>query len=244
MKKNVFIPLFICVIAFVQLSCKKETEVLSLASYNAYYPLQVGKMFVYRCDSTVPCCFNANLIIKSYLVKDTVESTFNDNEGRFSYRIFRYLRDTAELTPWTFAYTFYATPTGNNVEYVEDNFRFIKLQNPVANNISWKGNRYINTSSFDYLYLDNWDYSYQNIDNKFVTRGITYDSTVTISQVDEFDPDGPFDPNLSYQQRNFSTEVYAKGIGLVYKELLHWVWQGNAYEDGAYGVKLSLIKHN
>ena len=63
---------------------------------------------------------------------------------------------------------------------------------------------------------------------------------------DETSPEGPFDPD-SYQQRNYSVEVYAKGIGLVYKEFLHWTWQATPppahYENDSYGIKLSLIDY-
>ena len=241
MKKNIVLFGFLILIIA---SCKKESENLLYPKANEYYPLQIGKMFIYRCDSTVPCCFNASLITKSYQAMDTVESTFTDNSGRVSYRIYRYLRDTAETQPWRFAYTIVATPTIDQIEYQEENFRFIKLHNPVKNDFSWNGNSYINTSISENLYLDNWNYSYQKVNESYATKGIKYDSTATVLQIDDFSPEGPFDPNLSYQQRNYSVEVYAKGIGLVYKDFLHWVWQGNAYEDGAYGVRLSLLRHN
>ena len=77
----------------------------------------------------------------------------------------------------------------------------------------------------------------------FTTLEIAW-KVVTVAQQDEFSPDGPFDPTLDYQQRNYSIEVYAKGIGLVYKDLLHWTWQKPKYEDGSYGIRLTLIAHN
>jgi hypothetical protein len=54
-----------------------------------------------------------------------------------------------------------------------------------------------------------------------------------------------------YAEILFSKEVYAKNIGLVYKEFIHETWQppnanlvNGYYEEGSYGIKLSLIKHN
>lgn len=243
MKKITFVFCILLLLTFSFLSCKKESETLYYPPLDKYYPLAVGKMFIYRVDSTILPAFNASLITKSYQAMDTIESTFNDNSGRLSYRIFRYQRDTAGMDPWTFAYTFVATPANNQVEYVENNFRFIKLHSPIKNDFSWQGNAYINTKS-DNLYLDGWNYTYNNFGQKFTTSGITYDSTVTVAQQDEFSPDGPFDPTLDYQQRNYSVEVYAKGIGLVYKDLLHWTWQKPKYEDGSYGIRLTLISHN
>jgi hypothetical protein len=38
--------------------------------------------------------------------------------------------------------------------------------------------------------------------------------------------------------------VYAKGIGLIYKEFLHYEWQAPKYlEDRTYGIKLNLIDY-
>ena len=229
--------------------CAKESETLDIATINDYYPLKPGKTFLYRLDSTVLASFGSSLTIKSYQAKDSVESTFTDNQGRISYRIFRLLRDTAGLKPWQPAATFVATPTREAVEFVDNNLRFIKLHAPVTEGYAWKGHSYIDTKSLNTTvgYLDEWQYEYRDVGQPFKSFNTTYDSTVTIFQQDETTPPGPFDRN-NYQQRNLGTEVYAKGVGLVYKEFLHWTWQITPppakFEDGSYGVKLRLISHN
>ncbi|MDQ6813467.1 MAG: hypothetical protein M3040_07025, partial [Bacteroidota bacterium] len=166
-----------------------------------------------------------------------------------SYRIFRLIRDTAGLTPWQPAATFVATPTPQTVEFVDNNLRFIKLHAPVVEGYTWKGNSFIDAKSANSTvgFLDEWQYEYRNLGQPFTTLTTKYDSTVTVFQQDETTPPGPFNKN-NYQQRNFGTEVFAKGIGMVYKEFLHWTWQITPppakYEDGSYGVKLRLISHN
>ncbi|MCW3108220.1 MAG: hypothetical protein JWQ09_2726 [Segetibacter sp.] len=229
--------------------CKKESEALNTATLNDYFPLQTGKTFLYRLDSTVLASFGTSLTVKSYLAKDSIESTFTDNQGRLSYRIFRLIRDTAGLKPWQFAATFVATPTQQSVEFVDNNLRFIKLHAPITEGYTWKGHSYIDTKSLNttVAYLDEWEYEYRDQGLSYQLFNTTYDNTVTVFQQDETTPPGPFDPN-NYQQRNLGTEVYAKGVGLVYKEFLHWTWQTTPppakYEDGSYGVKLRLISHN
>lgn len=248
--KKVFSIVFLVMLLFAFFSCKKESETFQTASLNDYFPLITGKTYLYRLDSTVPVSFGNALAVKSYQAKDSIESTFTDNEGRLSYRIFRYTRDTAGLQPWTFAATFYATATDNQVEYVDNNLRFIKLHAPVTEGYTWMAHSFIDTKSFNTTvgYLDDWEYEYRNVDASYDVLNTTYDSTVTVFQHDETTPEGPFDPNLDVQIRTYGLEVYAKGIGLIYKEFLYWNWQRNPsppkYQDASYGVKLQLLSHN
>jgi hypothetical protein len=247
MKKIVAASFGIITILFFY-SCKKQTETFASASINNYYPLQTGKTYLYRLDSTIPAPFGASLIVKSYQAKDSIESTFIDNEGRESYRIFRYTRDTLATQPWRFAATYFATPANKTLEYVDNNLRFIKLHLPIREGYTWKAHSFIDTKSINtpISYLDEWEYEYRNVDENYKVLNKSFDSTITVFQHDETTPAGPFNPN-NYQQRNFGQEIYAKGVGLIYKEFLHWTWQitpKQGYEDGSYGVRLRLISHN
>jgi hypothetical protein len=88
---------------------------------------------------------------------------------------------------------------------------------------------------------------YQGVGESYTIKNRTFDSTVTVLQHDETTPEGTFTPSIPYQQRNYGVEVYAKGVGLIYKEFLHWTWQStpppSKFEDGSYGVKLTLISN-
>ena len=47
--------------------------------------------------------------------------------------------------------------------------------------------------------------------------------------------------------KTYAFEKYAKGVGLIYREFLHWEYQGREspeYGYKGYGVKLSIIDHN
>lgn len=248
--KKLFSTVFVIILLFSLYSCKKESETLQTFPITDYFPLVVGKTYLYRLDSTVPASFGATLVVRSYQAKDTVESTFTDNEGRTSYRIFRFTRDTAGLEPWSFAATYFATPTDKWIEYVDNNLRFVKLHAPVVEGYSWLAHSFIDTRSLNSTvgYLDDWEYEYRNVNAGYTVLNTNYDSTVTVFQHDETTPDGPFDPNLEVQIRSYGLEVYAKGIGLIYKEFLYWNWQRNPpppkYQDASFGVKLQLISHN
>jgi hypothetical protein len=246
--KDKIVGVLLLILLLSATGCGKESQILDAPPLSDYYPLQTGKIFIYRLDSTVLGSFGSALIVKSFLAKDSVEASFTDNQGRLSYRIFRLIRDTAGLQPWQPSATYVATATKQAVEYVDNNFRFIKMRAPLVEGNTWKGHSYIDTKSLNTTvgYLDEWQYEYRNVGKPFQVFNTRYDSTATVFQQDETTPSGPFNPG-NYQQRNLGTEVYAKGIGLIYKEFLHWTWQVTPppakYEDGSYGVKLRLISH-
>ena len=239
-----WIAIILCIVVS---SCKKESESLTLASISELYPLVVGKTFTYRLDSTVTVNFGAALATRSYLAKDSVESIFFDVQNRKNFRIFRYLRDTLATQPWRFTATYFTTITENSIEFVDNNLRYVTLVNPVSENTFWKGNIYINTIlPSAYYYLDNWDYQYRNLNQNFTTKKGVIANTYTILQQNTQIPTS-FNASV-YNEKNYSIEVYAKSIGLVYKEFLHYIWQPTPvpakYQDDSYGVKLNLISNN
>ncbi|MBS4042227.1 MAG: hypothetical protein KGZ59_05350 [Chitinophagaceae bacterium] len=241
--KNWFTVCFVLLL----ISCKKESENLNFISLNEIYPMAVGKTFTYRLDSTVTVNFGASLATRSYLAKDSVESTFLDAQNRKSFRIFRYLRDTLAVQPWKFTATYLTTFTENTVEFVDNNLRYIVLSNPVSENTFWKGNAYINTIlPSSYYFLDNWDYQYKNLNQSFTTKKGVIQNTYTVLQQNTQIP-ATFNPSV-YNEKSYSIEVYAKGIGLIYKEFLHYIWQPTPvpakFQDDSYGIKLNLISYN
>lgn len=240
---KIILPLFL--LSFF-ISCKKETENPDFLSLQDYYPVEIGKTWTYRLDSTQTAPFGTALIKKYYQAKDSVESSFTDNSGRPSFRVFRFLRDTSGIQPWQFDHAYSITFIQNGVEVIDNNLRFIKLVKPIRESIGWKGNAYIDTKSASSTvkYMDEWNYEYQNINQPFIVRKGEILNTITILQQDE--TLGNPDPD-SYQQRDYSIEVYAKGIGLIYKDFLHTVWQPtpppSKYEDDSHGIQLNLIDY-
>jgi hypothetical protein len=236
-------------IGVIAVACN-DKEVVNYPALTDYYPLKVGRTYTYLLDSTVRINFGQSLTEHYYLAKDSVESQFTDAQGRPSYRIFRYLRDTFQTQPWTYLATYVATIDNNKkwIEYVDNNLRYVVLREPVSEGFTWKGNSYIDTKSGSSLvkYLDEWNYTYQDIAQPFTVRKGKFDSTITVLQADEVSPPGPYSPT-NYQQTNYSKEVYAKGVGLIYKEFLHKTWQITPppahWDDDSYGVKMNLVDY-
>ncbi|MBC7888648.1 MAG: hypothetical protein H7Z13_12275 [Ferruginibacter sp.] len=230
-------------------ACKKQTEEFLTASIEEYSPLVVGKFITYQLDTFKYLKFGVKDTIVTYQVKHVIDALINDNLGRPAYRIIRYIRKTPQQ-PWLPDNSFTTVNTGTSLEFIENNQRFLKLKLPVRDGYSWKGNTYIDTYSLNSTvrYLDDWDYMYEGINEPLNLGNIHLDSTLTVNQRDEVIgiPSNP----TSYSERNVGLEVYAKGIGLVYRKFLHTIFQpatpgvGAAYTDDSYGVTFTMIDHN
>lgn len=215
-------------ITIIFISCEKKTETYASEEIDQYYSMQVGKFIRYRLDSLRFTAFGAKDTTIYYEAKDVVEAAVTDNSGRPGWRVVRYLRDTLAKKPWMATMTYLVTPTREALEVVEDNFRYEKMRIPVKDGYSWKGNKYINLNSPDpnwnYDYLFDWDYTYENVGLPFpIFNGQQIQNTVTINQVDET-LGNPAD-NKSYSERTIGKEVYAKEVGLIYREFKHYTYQ-------------------
>jgi hypothetical protein len=241
-------------IVILATACKDKSLMLTSPPLSDYYPLTVKKSIIYRLDSTVTTSFGVSLTTHSYQVKDSIDAQVLDGLGRPSYRIFRTYTDTFASAPYATMATFLATPVGTDwIEYLDNNLRFMKLRFPIQEGFSWPGNSFIDvtsTTNTAFNFFADWDYTYQNVGKPDTVLGKIYPNTVTVMQRDETIPDAAFNPN-NYQQRNYSVEVYAKGIGLIYKNLLHYIYQpptpnrpAGYYEDESFGIKLQIISYN
>ena len=228
-------------------ACTKENELFKTASPNDYFPLQVGKYISYNLDSTVFISFGTKDTVIKYQVKDSVETKITDNQGRPAYRIVRYIRKDA-FQPWAPSNTFMATSTGKTIEFVENNLRFVKLISPIKEDVTWNGNQYLTIDpypayTFSSDFMGDWEYTYKDVDAPLTVGTFNLDSTLTVTEID-YSFANPQTPGTQYAERTYSIEKYAKRIGLVYKEFLHWEYQGNTKSYKGFGIKLTMIDHN
>lgn len=256
MKKHWGYTLTFIVLALAVQSCKKQTATVQTAELSEYVPLQPGKYIHYRLDSTTFIDFGQRDTVVSYDAKDVVDAQLTDNLGRPTFRVIRYLRDIASTNDVDYiaSLTYYVTPTRETVEVLENNLKFQKLKLPVTEGFNWHGNTFLPTTPYYEIYqfsndedMDLWDYTYQGVDESVEVSNNIYDNTVTILQVaDSSNVPIEFPEGLAY--RNFSTEIYAKNIGLIYKEMVMWEYQppnsGNPGFRSGFGLKLSIIDHN
>lgn len=239
----------LALLAIITLSaCNKQNELYSTAPLSDYFPLQVGHYITYNLDSTVYINFGQKDTVMKYQIKDSIETLINDNLGRPAYRIVRYMRKNAAQA-WTASNTFMAVSAGGTIELIENNLRFQKLKLPIKNGYAWKGNSYFDTYSLNsnFKYFDDWNYTYDSVGVPITLGTFQLDNTLKVKQRDEFLGQDPKLPSTQFAERNYSVEKYAKSIGLVFKEFLHWDYQGSQSSSpgySGYGVKLTMTGHN
>jgi hypothetical protein len=95
----------------------------------------------------------------------------------------------------------------------EGNELFVKLIFPVSNDLTWDGNQFNNLPNSGNLFNGNGSEVYHVTEydqSKTLTTDLEFDKTITIVQ------NGFDDPIVGKDIRN---EVYARDVGLIYKEV-------------------------
>lgn len=177
-------------------ACKKNKEEPVDFKY-AYTPEQVGHYCIYDVTTIQHDHAVGKHDTLHYQLKEKIESVFTDAEGRPSLRIER-SRKTAGGS-WYVTDIWYATRTTTRYEKVEEDERFIRLAFPVREGVKWNGNAYNQR--------EEWKYAIADVDVPRNIGGLDFSQTALVKQRDE----------LNFVQRQLSTEVYAKNVGLVSK---------------------------
>ncbi len=60
----------------------------------------------------------------------------------------------------------------------------------------------------------------------------------------QIQPAIPKVPGTEYAEKTYSIEKYAKDVGLIYKDFIHWEYQGTDNTYKGFGEKLSIIDYN
>jgi hypothetical protein len=178
-------------------SCKKEEEEPVDLGLD-YYPAEPGTWVQYQVmevnhDEAVSIHDTTY-----YELKEIIESTFVDNQGRPSLRIERYKRDSTGA-PWQISDIWYATQTVTGLEKIEEDVRFLRMSYPVRKDREWNGNVYNQQPS--------WDYFYEDVEVARSYNSLSFANTTKINQ--------RYNHNLVEFEHAY--EIYAKDIGLIRK---------------------------
>jgi hypothetical protein len=182
-------------------SCSKDNTTTppngDPAGYR-YFPIDTGHWVTYNYDSIAIGLSGSDTF--NFQVMEYIQSTFLDNSGQLTERIERYIM-VNDTSSWRILNVWTSNLHPNDAERVEDNVRFIKLAFPVVLGATWNGN------AFNNIYPE-WDYSYTSVDQPLTIGSLSFDSTLTVLQVN----------NNNLVQQQYGVEQYAKGVGMIYKE--------------------------
>ena len=234
----------ICLILLFSVSiltgCYNEDTDLPFIGYE-YFPTELGRFVEYKVDSIWQddVIGQIGFAEAHYFLHDLNESAFIDEEGRQATRVERSWKQNLS-GDYSIKDIWYRTRTSRIAEQNEENVVFIKHNFPVKEGKTWNGNSKNTLQTLQEIYRQNsvpeqWDYQYANVHEPYTINGFTFDSTVTVVQLDR-----PAIFGLSV----FAQEVYAKDIGLVHKQLyIHNIQQNptNPTAKDSVGFKYDMV---
>jgi len=163
-----------------------------------YFPLIVGDSLIYDVEE-IDFDIVGVVDTSQYLLKSVVADSFLSQSGDVTYIIHRYEKEFVG-DPWQFITAWSSYRNSNQAVVVEENVPFLKITFPLETEKSWDGNR-LNTSEEDIYTLDSVGFEYIGEE--------IFDNTITVVQNNNQD---------SLIQLDRRAEIYASGVGLIYKE--------------------------
>lgn len=200
------------------LSCSKES-VESLDAYALgldYYPVSIGKVWVYQMDSTWYRLNNQVVKQQSFgYLREEVVDTFRDVTGKLIHRLDVFqTRDTT--LGWDLTDSYFIEANDRLLQKRESGLSYVRLVFPPQDGKSWNGNINIHPKTQIQVQgellepFDQWLYYYEYIDRPETIGNKPYQHVCKVMEVD--------DENII--QKRYSMAKYARGVGMVYKELV------------------------
>lgn len=226
----------VALLVFILPSCKTENDTYVADFAYEYYPTDSGHYVVYQVDS-ITYDENAGNDTARYQLMEVITDTFYDNENVLNYRLELFRRANSNAG-WALDRVWFLKKNTTTLQKIEDDLRFIKLVFPPAEGKTWNGNLYIPVTE-PFKDFEDWEYTYSNTNQPYTVGALSFDSSLTVKQVDEED----------LINKKFRTEVYAKNVGMVYQE---WAimakqdiqanWETGA--ESGFKMYMRLIDHN
>lgn len=248
MKQLFFIAVLLAPLLWM-VSCETTEDDYRVDAGYEYFPLEVGKYKIFRVDSTIfdPTGDSA-VIFSSVLMKEEITDTLSGNNGELLFKIERFQR-TADTLPWQVTKVFTASVQDNKVIVTEDNLRFIRLVFPPKERKSWDGNVHfdpgliVTVAGESLEMFKGWSYRIEQAGTQDTVGTFVFDDVVTVQEADS--------ENLI--ELRSAVSKYARGVGLVYREL--WILDtqcidacaGQPWEEKAekgFILKQRLIEYN
>jgi hypothetical protein len=197
---------FILLVSVV--GCSDEDPINTDMGLN-YFPLHTGDRWIYQVEETI---INQTRESKAYELRVTVIDSVKNTNGGYTYTFHRDKRAT-ETDSWQSFETWTAVLSMNQLVQNEGNELFVKLIFPLSNDLTWTGNQFNNLPNYGNLFNGKGSEVYHATEydqSKTLATNLDFGKTITITQND-FD-----DPIVGKDVRK---EVYARDVGLIFKEV-------------------------
>jgi len=211
----------VVIIAVVLLfSCRKEQDLSTIDLGYSYFPNKVGSYIIYEVDSTY---YGITDTTFHYQIKEELTEQFTDETNQSAMRIHRFHR-VSNGHPWVLIDVWTQKRTTNTAEKVVENIRYINLEFPIKEGNAWNGNAMNNFPVQEYKSVQV---------NQYYDVGILqFEKTLKVQQKNNV--------NLVDNQNFF--EIYASGVGLVYRQATDLNTQGS--QTSGYDVQYRAISYS
>lgn len=199
-------------------SCEKNTvETVEIDYGYEFFPLGIGHTWTYEADSIIydPAPGGTFVDTIHFFIQERITDTLRDNEGALIYRIL-YSEKQGE-GPWSPVNVYTAKLEKTRVLRSEQNFTFIKLVFPLTVGDRWEGNAFVDPQTIIRVAEEPIavfkDWSGYELLQRLDTYSIGDTDYSDVIEVELSDADNGFELRKG-------KEFYAKGVGLLYQELM------------------------
>ncbi|MDZ7880926.1 MAG: hypothetical protein U5L45_24840 [Saprospiraceae bacterium] len=197
---------------------KNETETLPNLG-KEYFPLSIGRTAVFDLDSIIydPITLSVSRIDTfKWQAQEILSDTFRSKSGNLSYVVDRSIK-AKNGTEWIPRETFSASLTMQYALLSENNLSYIKFPNFFDVGTTWDGNLFNDIATkFDVAgeilepFSKKWTFEILSFGKSEKIGNKDYTDVLTVQ--------AQSDPKILTEKR-YSLEKYAKGVGLVYREI-------------------------
>lgn len=182
---------------FLLIGCTKPAAEPTSAGQD-FMPLETGRFIAYDVTEQRYSLTTAPTSV-SYQLKELIGDSYTDVTGQAAYRLYRLRRPNA-LTVWTADSLWIARLTSRAAIRTENGADFVKLTFPVQERDRWNGNQ-----------LNQYGertYQVRQVGQPYSVNNQSFSETVQVMQQDD----------STLISRDKRLEVYARRVGLIYKE--------------------------
>ncbi len=218
--KQIPIPFFALMLAISACGDRKTGDLVPDET-PAYLPLEIGRCVTYAVDSIIYDSDGQGGIktdTNRFFAKEILTDTFRDAAGNLAFRLERFERPD-ELHDWLIHDVWAVQRVDHQSVRTEENLRYIKLVHPLDRRSEWDGLAFIDREQVIEIagepmdLFKGWLTEVDTVDKPRAVGNFSFDSTLVLREAD-------YDDKVD---RRFSKEIYAKNVGLVFREqwLLH-----------------------